>query len=598
MCIIAFSKMACYQGYHSDKVLVAAIDFGTTYSGYAFSFRHDYERDPSKISTNTTWIAGHKNLFSLKTPTCVLLNPDKSFHSFGYEAEEKYSELAIDEEHEEWYYFRRFKMQLYQNMELNRGMVLFDESGTKSMPAKVVFAHGIRYLKEHLMKQLDVRGLRAALDGEEYIQWVLTVPAIWDDKAKQFMREAAKEAGISDNQLSIALEPEAAALYCKILPIEKLSAGYENNLSVFQPGTKYIVLDLGGGTVDITVQEVLGNGCLKELHKASGGGWGGTRVDNAFLQLIIKLVGNPVIQKFKNDQKADDLELAREFETKKRTINEGHSGKITFKIPITLSELFLDEYGEELKSAIKQTHYAGKITWTGDKVRIDADIIKELFCIATDNIVESVNAILAKEVCCGVETILMVGGFSECKLVQECVKKHFSRMRIIIPDEAGLAVVKGAVLFGHNPQTIVSRITKFTYGVKTTQNFKRNDPEDKKIIVNGVEKCSDVFSVHVEIDTPVLVGEPLAPQYYNPLYRDQTEVTVPIYVSTDQNPKYTTDRTCTYLGKLVVPLGPPQGNEKREIEVKMTFGGTELTVQARETRSKKTLSASFDFLDP
>lgn len=105
--------MACY---HSDKVLVAAIDFGTTYSGYAFSFRHDYEKDPSKISTNTTWIAGHKNLFSLKTPTCVLLQPDQSFHSFGYEAEEKYSDLAVDEEHEDWYFFRRFKMQLYQNM--------------------------------------------------------------------------------------------------------------------------------------------------------------------------------------------------------------------------------------------------------------------------------------------------------------------------------------------------------------------------------------------------------------------------------------------------------------------------------------------------
>lgn len=321
-------------------------------------------------------------------------------------------------------------------------------------------------------------------------------------------------------------------------------------------------------------------------------------MDNAFLQLIIKIVGNPVIQKFKQDQKADDLELAREFETKKRTINEGNSGKITFKIPIALSDLFQDEYGEELKSTIKQTNYAGKITWTGDKLRIDAGTIKELFCIATDNIVESVNAILTKDVCCGVETILMVGGFSECKLVQECVKNHFSHMRIIIPDEAGLAVVKGAVLFGHNPHTIVSRITKFTYGVKSTRNFRRGDPEDKKIIVRGVEKCSDVFSTHVEIDTTVSVGEPLEPQYYNPLYRDQTEVTVPVYVSTDQHPRYTTDRTCTYLGKIVVPLSPPQGNEEREIEVRMTFGGTELTVEAKDTKSKKTLSASFDFLDP
>jgi len=110
--------MACnYQG-TIEKILVAAIDFGTTYSGYAFSFRHDYEADPTKIQTNSTWIAGHKNLFSLKTPTCVLLDPNQKFHSFGYEAEDKYTELALEEEHEDWYYFKRFKMTLYNNMVL------------------------------------------------------------------------------------------------------------------------------------------------------------------------------------------------------------------------------------------------------------------------------------------------------------------------------------------------------------------------------------------------------------------------------------------------------------------------------------------------
>jgi len=30
-------------GDKKDKMLVAAIDFGTTYSGYAFSFKHDYQ---------------------------------------------------------------------------------------------------------------------------------------------------------------------------------------------------------------------------------------------------------------------------------------------------------------------------------------------------------------------------------------------------------------------------------------------------------------------------------------------------------------------------------------------------------------------------
>ena len=29
----------------------AAIDFGTTFSGYAFSFKHDYEKDPCQVKT-------------------------------------------------------------------------------------------------------------------------------------------------------------------------------------------------------------------------------------------------------------------------------------------------------------------------------------------------------------------------------------------------------------------------------------------------------------------------------------------------------------------------------------------------------------------
>lgn len=52
---------------------------------------------------------------SLKTPTVLLLDPDRKFHSFGFEAEQKYSELLDDEESEGWTLFRRFKMSLYDN---------------------------------------------------------------------------------------------------------------------------------------------------------------------------------------------------------------------------------------------------------------------------------------------------------------------------------------------------------------------------------------------------------------------------------------------------------------------------------------------------
>ena len=99
----------------SDKIGVAAIDFGTTFSGYAFALRHDFESDPPKIHTNTNYYTSG-NLTSLKTPTVLLLDKDEKFVAFGFEAEDKYSDLAADEEHKDYYYFRRFKMNLYNSV--------------------------------------------------------------------------------------------------------------------------------------------------------------------------------------------------------------------------------------------------------------------------------------------------------------------------------------------------------------------------------------------------------------------------------------------------------------------------------------------------
>lgn len=90
-------------------VVVAAIDFGTTYSGYATWLRND----PTKIRINKGWIAGSEQLISFKTPTCILVNRRKKFHSFGYEAENKYADLLEDGNEQRWMFFRRFKMILH-----------------------------------------------------------------------------------------------------------------------------------------------------------------------------------------------------------------------------------------------------------------------------------------------------------------------------------------------------------------------------------------------------------------------------------------------------------------------------------------------------
>ena len=99
----------------ADYLLVAAVDLGTTYSGYSFGMVAELENDPTKIFANQAWVSGQKSLLSLKTPTCLLLDKHQQFKSFGYEAENKYTDVMMDEETEDYYYFYRFKMNLHEN---------------------------------------------------------------------------------------------------------------------------------------------------------------------------------------------------------------------------------------------------------------------------------------------------------------------------------------------------------------------------------------------------------------------------------------------------------------------------------------------------
>lgn len=55
------------------------------------------------------------------------------------------------------------------------------------------------------------------------------------------------QAGIDTEMLTIALEPEAAALYVKHLPVQRRVDGKEGDVfQTFSPGSKYIVVDAGG----------------------------------------------------------------------------------------------------------------------------------------------------------------------------------------------------------------------------------------------------------------------------------------------------------------------------------------------------------------
>lgn len=67
------------------------------------------------------------------------------------------------------------------------------------MRAIIVFSYSIRYLKDHLLDKLLTSNLGDKVTVDD-IDFVLTVPAIWDDTAKMFMREAAIQVRVGDKK--------------------------------------------------------------------------------------------------------------------------------------------------------------------------------------------------------------------------------------------------------------------------------------------------------------------------------------------------------------------------------------------------------------
>lgn len=65
------------------------------------------------------------------------------------------------------------------------------EIGGKEIPAIDVFALSIKALMEKVIEVCRKQG--ADFIKIEDIKWVLTVPAIWSEKAKRFMRQSAEK---------------------------------------------------------------------------------------------------------------------------------------------------------------------------------------------------------------------------------------------------------------------------------------------------------------------------------------------------------------------------------------------------------------------
>ncbi|CAF0792093.1 unnamed protein product [Rotaria sp. Silwood1] len=651
---------------NNTHFVVVAIDFGTTFSGYAFAFT----RDIDSILMMRKVDGNDPGVINQKTPTTILLTPNLEFHSFGFFARDFFHDLDPDEA-KRWLYFEKFKMHLHYIQDLNTQTLIAASNGRK-VPALTIFTYALQYFKEHALRELsDQSGTRFV---NEDVRWVITVPAIWKQSAKQFMREAAYQAGIASRefpeQLLIALEPEAASIYIRKLrmhqfvpdetptfsrntarrehglfsssfsdqsspilldpdkiPTDQTEANLSNQtFELFlDRGTRYIVVDCGGGTVDITVHELDNKmGTLKELYKATGGPYGSVEitsfhlcillfkgVDQEFEKLMTTIFGVEIMEEFKLKRPAGYVDLMIAFEARKRTASPFKNNPLNISLPFSFIDFYKKKKGSTVESAIRR-YNDPDIKWsTQGMMRLTPEAMKRLFHPTIEKIKATIGEVLNTPDVKGIQYLFLVGGFAESPILQHEIRRAFSSiLKVIIPQDVSLTILKGAVLFGLDPTIVNVRRSRLTYGVSVLNRFIPNyHPIEKKIVKDNIEWCADIFDKFVLVDQSIGLGD-IVIRKYTPARHNQAQCIISFYCSESDKPIYVTDPGVRKIGTLVLDmfyngyslsdyqsLLTTNKNQRREIQTRMVFGDTEIKVSALDVTTGKCVRATIDFLN-
>eukprot|EP01083_Nonionella_stella_P165515 550829_1 len=191
-----------------------AIDFGTDGLGLAYAIGDE-------VYIHNKWNSA-RYADVVKPKTIILLDKQGDVECFGQEAKEIYMTLKSKKDH---MLFERFKMSLYGHEPTNPMHRADDDEKTvgirseltadngRKYPSELVFIEAFKYIQKEARTFLRKKKIRA---NKEEIQWILTVPAIWSDKAKYMMRQWIIKAGLVDvkdkTQCKIVYEPDCASL--------------------------------------------------------------------------------------------------------------------------------------------------------------------------------------------------------------------------------------------------------------------------------------------------------------------------------------------------------------------------------------------------
>ncbi|KAI7852215.1 hypothetical protein BDC45DRAFT_513724 [Circinella umbellata] len=530
----------------SDYRVVVGIDFGTTYSGAAYGIVSEQE-----VTDITTW-PKQSGFQYPKAPTISLYNGDtRTLAAWGNAAR-----LERQKAPSKTNYLLLQQYKLYLDDSLN-GVFKPIPGGFK--PVDVIGDY-LREFHNNVLTEMK-RGFAQQFEGK--YRYCITVPAMWSDKSKQAMRDAAILAGIINeddhhDRLMLISEPEAAAIYC-----EKTCEQFD-----MADGDEFMICDAGGGTVDLIVFSVKmdadGNRQFKESTKGMGKSCGSAFVDKRMRKLLrskLKKLVDPI----------PPAALENMMETFIDTLKPSFDGTddLFMNLPMNLGTT------EHTNPDIGLDEGVLRFSVTELKEKVFEPVVQEVLALVYKQKQQTHN----------LKAIFTVGGFGASHYLQNRITEEYKKygIKVVTPYRAELAVARGAAYFGMNPTKVTTRVPRYWYGIDITNTFVEGiDPEEYKIVRrDGSIRCDNRFSVFVPRGEPLDIDSCVT-QKYTTFYPCPTECTF-FAANTEEEPRYTLQSGVRKVFHFEIPMPEiPDAVEGEQIElvIKMYFGEVELRVEA------------------
>ena len=328
---------------------------------------------------------------------------------------------------------KRFIGQSYEDIKAHANDYSYEVKEGKNGLA-VVVADGKEYTPQEISAIVLQKMKKTAEDylGEEVTEAVITVPAYFNDAQRKATKEAGEIAGL--NVRRIINEPTAAAL----------AFGLDKQDKDF----KIIVLDIGGGTTDVSILE-LGSGVFEVLATGGDTFLGGNDIDKKVEEWIIEEGKKELGVNLSKDTMA--LQRIQES-AEKAKIELSNATSTEINLPYITS---VDGTPKHLVLTLNRAKFEQLITPFVDK------------CMNIAKSVLSDANIGASQI----DEILMVGGTTRVPLIRQKVKEVFGKEGnySVNPDEAVAlgAAIQGSVLAGENTDIILLDVTPLNLNITT-----------------------------------------------------------------------------------------------------------------------------------